>query len=175
MASLRATLISLLSARPPDLEAALTALSEVDEDSLTPGALLLRTAALEAAEWLDNSSMARDEIAAFLREAASAHMPELDDHEIDVDLTEGDHALPGFQGIPGVAFSPRPGSPAMPGPDAKLLEAVVLRDGLVARRIAGDTPSPSDLDAYHAALVALGRALAPLVEAQDHADASGGL
>lgn len=165
MGTTRAALITALTQDPPDVALALATLERVDESALTPDALTLRAALLEAASWIEAGKARPYDLAGFLRDAADGRLSELDDHDIDFDLPEdGDNA-----GLAALATPLRAAPSPLPGPDSALLDAFRLRDALVARRIAGDTPSEPDLSAYHDALLALGRALRPLVEAEDHA------
>jgi hypothetical protein len=163
--SARARALEALSQTPPDVEGARALLREADERAMTPDALTLRAALLEAASWMETGRASRpSDLISFLRDAANGRLVELDDHDIDFDVPD-EAPGPLARILAGVPFSPRPGAPSMPGPDGALLEAVRVRDALVARRIAGDTPSDQDMETYRNALVALGRALLPLVDA----------
>lgn len=163
MGNTRTTLIATLSEDPPNVEAALACLGTVRESDLTPDALTLRSALIEAADWIENGKVKPYDLANFLRDAADGRLEELEDHTIDFDLEN----LPGSSGLEALMTPLRAAPSPLPGPDACLLDALRQRDALVARRIAGDTPSEADLSTYRTALVALGRALRPLVEDDD--------
>lgn len=157
----RATVITALTQDPPQVDVALDALSTIDEATLTPDALTLRTALIEAANWIEAGKIRPYDLANFLRDAADGRLSELDDHDIDFDLPDDDANM----SLAALALPLRPAAPALPGPDTALLDVLRLRDALVARRIAGDTPSAQDTQAYQDALIALGQALQPLVDA----------
>lgn len=173
--SVRSKALDALAQDPPDVAGAIALLREADERAMTPDAITLRAAVLEAAHWMETGKTNRSsDLVGFLRDAANGRLAELDDHEIDFDVPDEAPSTVA-RILAGVAFSPRPGVPSMPGPDGALLEAVRVRDALVARRIAGDTPSEQDMATYRDALLALGRALLPLVEADEAGSAAEGL
>ena len=166
MGQTRHALLNALRQDPPDVDGALDLLATVNESDLTPDALTLRAAILEAADWIEGRKARPYDLVGFLRDAADGRLAELDDHEIDLDVDD-------FGPVSGAdifAVASRPGNPPLPGPDGQLVAVMRARDAMVARRIAGDTPSQADLDAYAQALVALGRALEPMVAAVDRSE-----
>lgn len=162
MKGTRATLISLLEADPPQTDAALELLEDIDERSLTPDAASLRLALLDAAKKLENGDT-KDTVAAFLTSMAKGHLGDLADIEIDFDVPDTLPQSP-FQGL---GMSERKNNPSLPGPDSALLEAMDHRDALTARRIAGDTITEDDIQTYQDKLIALGKSLLPLLNLDD--------
>lgn len=163
MGTSRTTLIQALTETPPNVEAALAVVQDIRESDLTPNALTLRAALIEAADWIENGKVKPYDLAKFLRDAANGHLEELEDHTIDFDL----ETTPDSASLAALMTPLRAAPSPLPGPDACLLDALRQRDALVARRIAGDTASDADVANYRATLVALGRALLPLVEDDD--------
>lgn len=161
MKGTRATLISLLEADPPDLQGALEILADIDERSLTPDAASLRLALLDGATRLENGDT-KETVVAFLRATAKGYLGDLADIEIDFDIPDTLPQSP-FEGL-GMT---RKNNPTLPGPDSALLEAMEHRDGLTARRIAGDTITEDDIERYQEKLIALGKALQPLMKLDD--------
>ena len=169
MGHTRIDLIALLEQDTPDVEGALLLLRDMRERDLTPDAITLRGVILEAVDRIESGKSRPFDLAAYLKDAANGVLEDIEDHAIEFDLADPQDSPGADQAghLAGLFGTTRAGVPPMPGPDAAFLNTLRLREAIVARRIAGETPTTADLQAYNDSLTTLAQALSPLLETQD--------
>jgi hypothetical protein len=157
--SIRSQALALLEQEPPNLEALTSLLTNTEDKFLTPDVASLRLGILDAINRLKNGGT-HDEVMIFLQNIANGLIDDIEDIVIDFDIPD---SIPGTP-FSGVGFGEAREYVPMPGPDDTLLKAMAIRDSITARKISGDTITPSDIETYEKALMELGKSLLPLMK-----------